>query len=105
MEEKTNRSPPQRVWVRAALRNNNSLSMGIPAEIRRVLNLHQNCTLVVTLVDDHMEVYKMDEIPIAGKARSSYPLAQRKKSWKRAPTEKPPVKGGYRVEQPDPKPS
>lgn len=105
MEQAEQRSPPQRVWLRSALRNNNSLSMNIPAGIRRALNLHQNATLVVTLVGNHMEVRKMDDIPTADDTLPRITLSQRRKSWRRSPAEKPPVKGGYRVEQPDPKAS
>lgn len=105
MEGKTKQAEPQRVWIRAALRNNNSLSMGIPAAIRRALALHQNATLLVTLVGNHMEVRKLDDLPTTDDSLPRVTLAQRRKSWKRSPTEIPPVKGGYLVQQPDRKDS
>lgn len=104
MEDKQQAMTPQRVWIRAALRNNNSLSMGIPAGIRKQLNLHQNATLLVTLVGDHFEVRKLDDLPTTDDTMPRVTLAQRRKSWKRSPAEKPPVKGGYIIHDQNPKP-
>lgn len=103
MEEKIKDNTPKRVWIRAPLRNSGSLSMNIPAGIRRELNLHQNATLVITLVGKHFEVRKLDDIPTTDDQMPRITLDQRKKSWRRSPLEKPPEKGGYRVKQPDPK--
>lgn len=105
MADKNKVLDPQRVWIRSPLRNNNSLSMNIPAGIRRALALHQNATLLVTLVDNHMEVRKMTDLPTTDDKLPRVTLASRRKSWKRSPIEKPPVKGGYLVQQPDPKDS
>ena len=105
MEDSKGRIPPQRVWLRTALRNNESLSMNIPAGIRRALDLHQNCTLVVELVGAKMTMYKLDELKASAVTLPSLKLAKRKKSWRRSPAEHPPVRGGYLVEEPDPKPS
>lgn len=100
-----NKGPPpkeQKVWIRHPHRNNGSLSVTIPAGIRRQLNWHMNAIFLIELVGDHMEVRQLDQLKLAGAELETKTMRRRRKSWKRGPQEEERTTGGYVVESPQP---
>lgn len=98
MDQRPPLEPEQKVWYCNPNRNNNSLAMTIPAAIRQKLNWHMNAPLIVTLVDDHMEVRQINLLAAAGAPLPGGKYARRKKSWKRPPVEEGRTFQGYKIE-------
>lgn len=98
MEENTQNPLNQRVWIRNAQRNHNSLVLTIPAGIRRALNWHQNSVFLVELAEDSMVVRQMDTLLASGVTLPPHRLHRRLKSWKRGPQEETPKENGLKVE-------